>query len=53
MRFGANKIRGNRRRDRRVIRLLKTQEWQVLVVWECQIGRTNGWEKRIAVFLEK
>jgi DNA mismatch endonuclease, patch repair protein len=51
--FWMNKIDGNRRRDRRVIRLLKFLGWRVLVVWECQIGRADGWKKRIAAFLEK
>ena len=34
--FWANKLDGNRERDKRVRRELRRLGWKVLVVWECQ-----------------
>jgi DNA mismatch endonuclease (patch repair protein) len=45
------KIAGNRRRDRRVRRLLRAAGWQVLTIWECQLKRPAPLAKRIARFL--
>ena len=34
-RFWQNKLKANRERDQRSIRLLREQGWRVLTVWEC------------------
>ena len=49
--FWQTKREGNVKRDKRNIRLLKKQDWQVLVVWECQIRNIEKLRKRIAEFL--
>ena len=43
--FWQKKREGNRERDKRNIRALKKQGWQVLIVWECQVkdaGKLGG-----------
>jgi DNA mismatch endonuclease, patch repair protein len=37
VKFWKNKIETNRRRDRRVTRILRGQGWRVLRIWECRI----------------
>lgn len=37
--FWATKITGNRARDARSIRALRSLGWQVLMVWECATGK--------------
>jgi DNA mismatch endonuclease (patch repair protein) len=40
--FWAQKIRGNRERDRSVFSLLRANGWRVLIVWECALkGKTR------------
>lgn len=40
--FWAQKIRGNRERDRSVFSLLRANGWRVLTVWECALkGKTR------------
>ena len=34
--FWKNKREGNRKRDTRIRRQLRTDDWEILVVWECQ-----------------
>jgi len=52
--FWKDKIEGNIKRDRRVIRKLNRQGWKTLTFWECQIRKSNQKElkKRIARFIE-
>ena len=51
--FWANKLDGNRERDKLQIRELKRLGWSVLVVWECQIKMKPEWvADRIVEFLE-
>jgi len=50
--FWANKLDGNRARDRRVQRELRTQGWDVLVVWECQTRDIDRLGERLKHFLE-
>lgn len=50
--FWQDKLTNNKRRDRRVRRLLRLLGWQVLVVWECHI-RKNNWKSRAVRFLER
>jgi len=49
-RFWQAKLERNRRRDRKVIRRLRSLGWKVLVIWECQIKR-GAWEGRATKFL--
>lgn len=38
----------NMRRDRRNLRALRQAGWKVIVIWECQIGKTKTLVDRIA-----
>lgn len=40
--YWAAKLEGNRRRDRVVRRRLRAMGYDVMVVWECQIGKEQG-----------
>ncbi len=51
--FWDKKIDGNIMRDRRNLRNLKKENWQVLVIWQCQIKDENKLMKRILRFTEK
>ncbi len=33
------KLEENRRRDERITRVLRSQGWRVIVIWECQVNR--------------
>ena len=48
--FWEDKRTGNKERDRRNIRALKKLGWDVLVVWECQVG-SGGFELLVDDFL--
>ena len=52
--FWATKIDGNRERDRRHVRAITAQGWQVLTVWECAVrsGQMAALERRLVKFLE-
>jgi DNA mismatch endonuclease, patch repair protein len=50
-RFWFEKIAGNRSRDRRVSRSLRSQGWQVLRIWEHELKRRN--EPRLLARLER
>ena len=39
--YWAEKIEGNRRRDARKRRQLKSLGWEVVVVWECEINKVD------------
>lgn len=49
--FWERKLEGNRERDRRNIRKLRHDGWQVLVVWECWCKRPNYVEDKLEKFL--
>lgn len=49
--FWKEKLEGNRRRDRRNLRLLRKAGWTPLVVWECQTSSLPRLSKRIRAFL--
>ena len=51
--FWAAKLDGNRDRDRRVHRLLRSLGWEVLIVWECQTRESEVLKKRIEAFLSQ
>ena len=50
--FWVPKLEGNKRRDRRNIRLLVSKGWKVLTIWECQIGNTSQLQEKIRRFLD-
>lgn len=50
--FWQKKIEGNRRRDARVKRQLRSLGWEVFEVWQCQLRRPTALEKRLMQFLE-
>ena len=54
-RFWQQKIEGNAKRDRSNYRKLKRLGWGYLVVWQCQIKKSNQdlLESRIREFLEE
>jgi DNA mismatch endonuclease, patch repair protein len=49
--FWKNKIETNRRRDRRVTRLLRRQGWKVVRIWECGVKRGSS-VRRIAKLID-
>ncbi len=49
--FWAEKLDGNRERDIRTERELREAGWDVLVIWECEVGDLLGLEHRIHSFL--
>lgn len=50
--FWQDKRRGNVERDKRNSRKLKTMGWKILVVWECQIKKTEKLTRRLRAFLK-
>ncbi|MGZ5528133.1 MAG: very short patch repair endonuclease [Limisphaerales bacterium] len=48
--FWQAKIAANIRRDARNLRALRSDGWQVMVIWECQVKRKT-WLKRTCQFL--
>jgi DNA mismatch endonuclease (patch repair protein) len=50
--FWAEKLEGNRQRDRRVQRELRRQGWEVLILWECQTRNPQILERRLRRFLD-
>ena len=51
--FWKPKLEGNRRRDRENQARLGELGWDVLVVWECQIGYKEQIENELRAFLER
>lgn len=49
--FWQDKLDGNKRRDIQVFRSLKQLGWDVLVIWECQVGDLTKLRRRIVAFL--
>ena len=52
VKFWVAKVNGNRKRDRRVNRALRTEGWTVLRVWECQLDKRRT-IARIKHYLER
>jgi DNA mismatch endonuclease Vsr len=52
--FWRAKLKGNARRDERMIRVLRRMGWRVLVIWQCQTvpSRRELLERRLLRFLE-
>lgn len=49
--FWQEKFSANVARDRRVVRELKEQGWEVLVVWECEVADVSALERRLTTYL--
>ena len=49
--FWRPKLEGNRKRDLRNQRSLKTMGWGYMIVWECQTGNTDRLKRRLGKFL--
>ena len=52
MEFWRPKLEMNHKRDIVIRRQLRKQGWRVLVVWECQLNKTEMLVERIRAFLE-
>ena len=50
--FWRTKLDGNRRRDARTLRALRSAGWRVLVVWECQLRDLPAVADRLHDFLD-
>jgi DNA mismatch endonuclease (patch repair protein) len=50
--FWKPKLEENRRRDSANLRELRRLGWQVMIVWECQIGNVERLAARLQNFLE-
>ena len=50
--FWLPKLDGNRRRDVRNQRKLRSMGWRYLIVWECQIRKPDALIKRVSKFLK-
>jgi DNA mismatch endonuclease (patch repair protein) len=50
--FWKPKLEGNRARDARNARRLKSDGWRLLVIWECQIRNTQLLARRVREFLD-
>jgi DNA mismatch endonuclease (patch repair protein) len=51
--FWLTKFLDNQRRDRRVVRKLRDDGWDVLIIWECQIRRPKYLQKKLLEFLSR
>jgi DNA mismatch endonuclease, patch repair protein len=51
--FWAMKLDANKARDRRSVRALRSQGWEVMTVWECETGagRIEALRRRLETFL--
>ncbi len=50
--FWTDKLEKNKARDKRNRAALRRRGWQVFVVWECQINRTDWITERLVSFLD-
>lgn len=50
--YWSEKLNGNKLRDMRNIQALHQAGWQILIVWECQLGNAEMLLKRLRQFLE-
>jgi DNA mismatch endonuclease, patch repair protein len=49
--FWSQKLDGNVRRDRRIIRTLRAEGWNVLILWECQLLDPEKLKRKLSAFL--
>jgi len=45
--YWANKIEGNRRRDARKRRQLKSLGWKIVIVWECELKQPERLSEKL------
>jgi DNA mismatch endonuclease (patch repair protein) len=50
--FWQDKRCGNVERDKRNLKKLRNIGWKILVIWECQIKKTEKLTRRLRAFLE-
>lgn len=48
----SKKLEGNKRRDRRVNRALRSEGWHIVRVWECDLAKESNWP-RIATRIKR
>ncbi|MDA8172204.1 MAG: DNA mismatch endonuclease Vsr [Nitrospiraceae bacterium] len=51
--FWKKKLEGNKKRDSEIMQRLKKDHWSVLVIWECQIKKTEALKARVKKFLQE
>ncbi len=51
--FWNKKIDGNMKRDARVKGQLRTLGWKICTVWQCQIRRRDGLQRKLKAFMSK
>jgi DNA mismatch endonuclease (patch repair protein) len=49
--YWKEKIRRNRERDKKTLQRLVESEWEVLIIWECELKDMNTIQKRLLSFL--
>ena len=49
--FWANKLESNRLRDERNLEELGKMGWECLIIWECEITKTESLREKISAFL--
>lgn len=53
LKYWKTKLDQNRVRDRKNISKLRKKNWEVLVIWECELKNINRVETRIKLFMQK
>jgi DNA mismatch endonuclease, patch repair protein len=49
--FWSQKLDGNVRRDGRIVRTLRAEGWNVLILWECQLLDPEKLKRKLSAFL--
>ena len=49
--FWRRKIEGNKERDRRNLRRLRSAGWETLVIWQCTLKDVDAMRRRVVNFL--
>ena len=49
--FWLDKLEGNIRRDGQAVMALDTLDWQVLIVWECEVSDLPALNRKVSSFL--
>lgn len=49
--FWSQKLDGNIRRDKRMVRALRAEGWSVLTLWECQLSDPEALRRKLRTFL--
>jgi DNA mismatch endonuclease, patch repair protein len=52
LQYWGPKLERNRARDKKNVEVLAEQGWKTLIVWECEVGDTEGLSRRLAGFLK-